>query len=223
MALRTSSSRGLRLIGLIGLMGAMLVPASGAAALYGPPDEPTLEVEVLQPICDGDVPYLQYAVSVTGTTASTATITWINPSNPSQSFVQSDLPLSGAVPWPGAEVDSAGNAVDWPGWRLEGDEWVQGDEWDWVRPNVQVEIAVNPEATVTVAYPPSSPDCLTDPPGETPPLAEAPPAQPVAQVSGPSLPDTGASVGWLAAIGATLLALGGVALLLARKRVSRGQ
>lgn len=219
MVMRTRTRRIGRLTGLAALFGALMIPASGAAALYGPPDEPTLEVEVLQPICDGDVPYLQYAVAVTGTDATTATITWLNPGNPSQNFVQSDLPLSGTVPWPGAEVDGDGNAVDWPGWRLENGEWVQGDQWDWVRPSVQVTIAVNPEATVTVAYPPSSPDCMTDPPGETPPppLADVPPA---AQASA-SLPDTGASVGWLAGLGAALLTLGAVALVFARRRASR--
>ena len=203
------------------MLAAAFVPAAAASA-YGPDEEPTLVIDVLQPICDGDVPYLQYAVSVDNPASppESATITWVNPNDPSQSFVQSGVPLSGTVLWPGAEVDAAGNGIDWPGWTLEGDQWVEGDEWDWVRPSVQVTIAVNPEATVTVPYPPSSPACLTNPPGQVPPPSEAHP--PPAEASGPSsnLASTGASVGWLVAVGAVLVAAG-TALISARKRAGR--
>ena len=66
--------------------------------------------------------------------------------------------------WPGAVPGPNGRGIDWPGWRqLSDGTWVQGDEFDWVRPTVQVLFQVNPEATVTVAYPPSSPNCLTEP------------------------------------------------------------
>ena len=47
---------------------------------------------------------------------------------------------------------------DWPGWRFEGGVWVEGDEFAWVRPSVEVRFEVDlEEATVTVDYPPSSP------------------------------------------------------------------
>ncbi|WP_418275846.1 hypothetical protein ACNHYB_13450 [Isoptericola jiangsuensis] len=133
--------------------------------------EPALTVDVLEPICDGDVPYLQYAVSAEGLDepADDVTITWVNPSG--ANVVQSGLPLSGRVLWPGAEVDGAGNAVDWPGWRLEGGEWVPGDEWDWVRPSVALEFEVNPTATASVGYPESSPACAT-PPGSPEPTID---------------------------------------------------
>ena len=42
--------------------------------------------------------------------------------------------------------------------------WVEGDEFDWVRPSVEVLISVNPETTLTVAYPPSTPTCDPNPP-----------------------------------------------------------
>lgn len=136
-----------------------------------PPDyvpTPTIDVSVHSPICDGDVPYLQYAVEVEGTDNDTVDITWVNPDG--EDVVQSDLPLTGRVLWPGAEVDSEGKPLDWPGWHQEADgEWVVGDEFDWVRNPTQVEFEVNPTDTVTVAYPPSSPQCATNPPGTTAP------------------------------------------------------
>ena len=49
------------------------------------------------------------------------------------------------------------------GRQLSNGTWVEGDEFDWVRPSVQVLFQVNPEATVTLAYPPSTPTCLTSP------------------------------------------------------------
>jgi hypothetical protein len=129
---------------------------------YPPPPEPSLDVSVLQPVCDGDVPYLEYKVVPTGTPNDDVTITWQNPSGPD--VVLADLPLEGRVLWPGAEVDADGDPVDWPGWHQEADgTWAEGDEFDWVRPSVDVLFQVNPEATETVSYPPSSPNCTTSP------------------------------------------------------------
>ncbi|PZR51649.1 peptidase [Xylanimonas oleitrophica] len=207
---------------------------------YAPPPPPTLDLTVLEPICDGDVPYLRYAVDVTGTEASSVTITWIDPGG--DDVVQAGLPMSGRVLWPGAVVGPAGEPLDWPGWRLEGDTWVEGDEFDWVRPSVDVLFQVNPEATVTVAYPPSSPDCATNPPGApagnppsgatSTPAAGAPggagaglPGARAAQpgsapvVPGSSwLPTTGAQVAGTVIGAAVLLALGTAVVVLARRR-----
>jgi hypothetical protein len=147
------------------------------------------------------VPKLTYQVAVTGTDSTTVTITWINPNG--DDVVMTGLPLSGTVLWPGA-VELNGEPVDWPGWSfVDGsdpdsvaDQWVEGDEFDWVRPTVTIRISVNPEAEMTVAYPPSSPDCATDPqggvegvsgPGITPPPTDGLGAQ-VQPMSGVSLP-----------------------------------
>ncbi len=118
------------------------------------------------PVCDGDVPTLDYEVEVTGTEADTLTITFLHPTDPSQNVVYSDVPFSGSLLWPGAEIDDEGNPVDWPGWSFVDGVWVEGDEFDWVRPSVQVrfEADADAEATVTVDYPPSSPDCDANPP-----------------------------------------------------------
>ena len=51
---------------------------------------------VAGPVCDGDVPYLGYSLSVIGTDSDTATITFLHPSDPSQNVVHSGLPLARA-------------------------------------------------------------------------------------------------------------------------------
>lgn len=143
---------------------------SASPSTYVPLDEPTLVTEIFEPICDGDVPYLRYRVVATGIDVDTVTITWINPTG--DDVVQADLPLDGRVLWPGAVVAADGSPLDWPGWRLEDGEWVVGDEFDWVRPSVDVRFEANPELTKTAAYPPSSPSCATNPPGSPEPTIE---------------------------------------------------
>ena len=177
-----------------------------------------LDVTVLTPVCDNDVPKLQYVVTPTGTDRTTVTITWVNPSG--ADVVHADLPLSGTVPWPGAVQDADGKGVDWPGWRLVGDEWVEGDEFDWVRPSVEVAFEVNPGASAVVAYPPSSPVCLTSPPrtdvlsaGPEPAAAPAAPAERAEVLS-----ETGSSAGPIALIAGGLVLAGVGGVLAARRR-----
>jgi hypothetical protein len=216
-----ATARAVAATAAVGAAALLTAPAASAATggdSYVP--EPSMDVTVRNPVCDGDVPYLQYAVEVTGAEAGPLTITWLNPDG--DDVVQTDLPLSGRVPWPGAVVGPDGRGEDWPGWRLEDGEWVEGDEYDWVRPSVDVLFEVNPEAVVTVDYPPSSPDCATNPPGEEP----APPASQVSnqEASAPgdeSLASTGATVGLYAAIAAGLAAVGAAVVLLTR-RARRG-
>ncbi|MCK9795179.1 LPXTG cell wall anchor domain-containing protein [Isoptericola sp. 4D.3] len=228
-------------VGLALGVGAVLAAAPAGAATapspspsttgYPPPEVPTLTAQIFQPECDGDVPYLRYAVTATGTENTTVTLTWINPSG--EDVVQAGLPLSGRVLWPGAVVDGSGAPLDWPGWRLVDGVWVQGDEFDWVRPAVDVKLEVNPELTLTADYPPSSPDCATDPPGNPPPGEEpapgttvpaavpvdgAPPA--AAPPASGFLPQTGAGVAGLVAAAAALVAAGGLAVTVARRRRS---
>ncbi|MEG3614613.1 LPXTG cell wall anchor domain-containing protein [Isoptericola haloaureus] len=190
---------------------------------YGPPPEPSLTVEVLSPICDGDVPYLVYEVTTEGVEPppSDVRIVWVNPGG--EDVVQSELPLSGRVLWPGAVVDGSGNAVDWPGWRLVDGEWVVGDEFDWVRPSVQVTFEVNPTVTTTVAYPPSTPSCSTDPPPGEPPTTEPPASEPPAEAAPPPdgdtpiLPVTGPQLTGLIVLALGLVA-GGAAIVVVRRR-----
>ncbi len=167
-----------------------------------PPATPTINVSVHNPICDNDVPYLEYAIVTTGTDDTTVDITWINPDG--DDVVYTDQPLTGRVLWPGAVVDGQGNPLDWPGWSFVNGEWVEGDEFDWVRPQVSVLFHINPDQTVTVAYPPSSPDCD---------------ANPDTSVGGGSLPNTGSSTAMLGAVAGGLVIAGGGLLLLRKRRL----
>ena len=208
---------------------------------YGAPQVCQLAVHTLSPVCDNDVPYLSYNIAANGSPNTTATITWLNPNGPN--VVYANQPLSGKVLWPGAVPGPGGKGVDWPGWRqLPNGTWVEGDEFNWVRPSVKVKFAVGPEATataqgtatagatataeatVTVAYPPSSPTCLTSPPN-TQVLADNP-VQPAAAVapadpSAAVLSATGSEVQPLLLIGGSLVLIGALTVALvsiARRR-----
>lgn len=172
---------------------------------YAPPGPCELRATLLSPICDNEVPKLRYVVEAIGTPNTTVTITFINPTG--ADVVYADLPLSGTVNWPGAVEDENGRGIDWPGWtQLPDGTWVEGDEFDWVRPSVQVMFEVNPSLTASVAYPPSSPVCLTDPPTEPP-------------TSPPELSSTGSDAGPVLLAGTGLLVAGAFAVaLVARAR-----
>ncbi|MBF0689099.1 MAG: LPXTG cell wall anchor domain-containing protein [Cellulomonas sp.] len=178
-----------------------------------------VDVTILTPVCDNDVPKLRYAVTPVGTDRTSVTIAFVNPGG--DDVVYADQPLSGTVLWPGAVVGADGKGADWPGWRLEGGTWVEGDEFDWVRPSVEVTFEVNPSASAVVAYPPSSPVCLTGPErsdvlvaGPDAPAAAAAPAAERAEV----LSATGSTAGPLALIASGLVLAGVGGVLAARRR-----
>jgi hypothetical protein len=135
-----------------------------------------LTVDFLEPVCDGDVPYLSYSASF-GSATRVSSITFVNPSGPD--FVYTDLPLGGRVLWPGAEVSASGEPLDWPGWtEVSPGVWVEGDEWDWVRPNVTVILSINPSQTAEIGYPPATPLCSANPPtSDTPTPQLLPPTR----------------------------------------------
>jgi hypothetical protein len=151
-------------------------------------------VNVLEPICDGDVPYLGYSASLPG--ATSATITFVNPDG--DDVVYDDLPLSGRVLWPGAVVGADGEPLDWPGWtEVAPDVWVEGDEFDWVRPSVTVVVEVNPSEMFEIEYPPATPLCSANPPPPpggtttTVPGVTTPPTTPIVTEQPPrALPPT---------------------------------
>ena len=66
--------------------------------------------------------------------------------------------------YPGAQVDAAGNPLDWPGWVFDGDEWVVDPTDAFLREGMTVFVEVNPTASDTVSYPPATPLCTADPP-----------------------------------------------------------
>lgn len=157
--------------------------------------------------CVKDVPYVAYSATLEGSTATTTTITFVNPSGPD--VVLSGQPLSGQVPWPGATFDGEGNATDWPGWtQLSSGLWVTGDEYDWSIPTVQVVFDSGPSATTSVSYV----ECgAPENDASTVTTVDNPVATPV-------LSETGATVAPLLAVAGGLVVAGLLALVLTRRR-----
>ncbi|WP_427872173.1 gliding motility-associated C-terminal domain-containing protein [Flavobacterium sp. MMS24-S5] len=114
--------------------------------------------------CSNNVPYVNYSVSPENfTTNNLLTVKWID-SNNNVVATQTNLPLSGNILWPGAEVDSNKNGTDWPGWILNNGIWSEGaDGFEATRNGVKIEFSLNPTVTVSVAYPPATPDCNAHP------------------------------------------------------------
>src|SRR5690606_33804032 len=141
---------------------AALLGSAGAASaevLYPPPPEPTLEVSAGS-LCVGDVPYLEWeathgtdaaSAQVASSDDATVTVTFLNPGGPDH--VLSGQPLSGQIMWPGASADADGNGTDWFGWKIVDGEWVEGEEWDWVVTDADIEIEASQSVVLTVAYP----------------------------------------------------------------------
>jgi gliding motility-associated-like protein/uncharacterized repeat protein (TIGR01451 family) len=114
--------------------------------------------------CSNNVPYVNYSVSPENfTTNNLLTVKWID-SNNNVVATQTNLPLSGDILWPGAEIDSNKNGTDWPGWILNNGIWSEGaDGFEATRNGVKIEFSLNPTVTVSVAYPPATPDCNAHP------------------------------------------------------------
>lgn len=189
-----------------------LTPCDAEAQGYAPSSPCQLTVKT-QTQCINDVPQISYQAVALGTSATTATITFVNPNG--ANIVLANQPLSGTVLWPGASVDANGNPTDWPGWtQLASGEWVKGDAYDWTLPKLTMEFKVNPETAAVVTYPPATPAC--GPTGGTSSAG-------VTQVSAVStsvstLSSTGATVTPLLAIAGGLVVVGLGAVLVVRRR-----
>lgn len=215
--------RALALTAAVGAAVLLAGPAAQASTDDGyVPAQPAMRLTTLVSACEADAAYLDYAIEVEGTENDTVTVTWIDPDG--EDVVQTGLPLSGRLLWPGMVVGEDGRGADWPGWRFDDGEWVQGDEYDWVRPSVDVRFEVNPNVLVTTVYPPSAPGCATNPPGHDDPIVvdqSASGSGPSAAAQGRSLAETGATVGLYAAAAAGLAGIGAVVVLVSR-RARRG-
>lgn len=133
------------------------------AAGYAPRGGCQLVVVGAVSACVGGAPVLDYAVRPEGTDHTSLSITWLAPDG--ADIVYSGLPLTGRVLWPGVVIE-AGQVVDWPGWTRTADgQWVVGDEYDWVRPEVSLLLQVNPQVQTSVGYPPETAPCA-DPPAQ---------------------------------------------------------
>jgi LPXTG-motif cell wall-anchored protein len=165
-------------------------------------------------VCQADIPYIQYAIEVSGTPNTTATITFID-NKGVEVARHENQPFTGKLIYPGASV----NPADWPGWKLENGKWVIDPTDANFRDGLTVRVEVNPTATASVTYPPATELCngptftdsqapTTTTPAQQTPTTTAPPAQqaPVTQ-----LPSTGSnSTGLIAGLGLLLLLAGGV-------------
>ncbi|MGC4175643.1 hypothetical protein [Demequina sp.] len=147
---------------------------------------PTLEGTVFAAECKDDVPWIVYDVKLNdpyglSTDDGTATFTFTAPGS-SETFTKTVPIGNGQFLWPGATATDNGDgtytATGWPGWALDGDEWVSvGDEnYGWTRDGVDVLIEVNPEMTVHLNYPPPTALCVAGPP-EVHGELDAPPAK----------------------------------------------
>jgi hypothetical protein len=175
-----------------------------------------LDIAAVGAECRSDIPYFAYDVDWPG--GGTATITFINPTG--ADIVHENMPLSGAVLWPGANDDPA----DWPGWILQNGVWVEGDDgFLWARGTIQVQFEVNPTAIVSVSYPPASVACAGPQNASVPTTPDvvggvtitAPPV--TDQVEGvEQLPFTGVDAGPLMVIAFAILALGTLLVLSTR-------
>ena len=158
-------------------------------------------------VCRGDVPWLDYSLEPEGTPNVTTTLVWGDENG--KHYTMADLPLTGSVMWPGAEVDADGHATDWPGWSLVDGVWVEHDEWDWVRPQVPLTFHVNPSAQIPASYPEATAPCANPPTVQTAVLAEDDRSAVLAM--------TGSDARHLGLVAAALVVLGGL-LIVARSR-----
>ncbi|WP_129339360.1 peptidase [Cellulomonas endophytica] len=169
------------------------------------------------PECTDDAPHLDYAATVSGRTASTADVTFVNPDG--EDVTYTGLPLQGSVPWPGSTVAADGRVTDWPGWtRSAAGAWRVGDDFAWATgSDLRVVVAAGGlSTTATVAYPSTGATCV---PVRAAVLAD--PGTPAGGVRSAVLAATGAGVVPAAGVAAALVAVGAGAVALGRRRATQ--
>ena len=172
--------------------------------------------------CVNHAPYISYDITPFGFTPSGgATLTFYDLDG---NLVDSThvANLTGRVLYPGAQVDGAGTATDWPGWKFENGQWVADPTDAHLRDGLRVVVEVNPTSEGTVSYPGAASACADPapvPPTTLPPSIVPPTIVPPGVQAPGALPSTGSSSTVpfvLAAFG--LIAVGGLTLLLGRRR-----
>ncbi len=113
--------------------------------------------------CNNGLPSVSYSVTANYTVTSLS-VKWID--SQSQIVAQdSGLPLNGTMLWPGAEKNSLGNAIDWPGWIFSGSRWVEGaDGFEHTVPDASIQFSVKPGQNYAVKYPLTTAGCAPVPP-----------------------------------------------------------
>lgn len=117
--------------------------------------------------CRLDAPWMTYEIDTHNldTTGETLTVTWRDGSGrvvKTQEIPLDGGPISGALLWPGAEVNADGIGIMWPGWRAA----LPGETPEFenlvldstlpeygLRAHTDVTFSINPSATTLVEYP----------------------------------------------------------------------
>lgn len=181
-------------------------------------DDASLAGSLAATECVGDVPWIDYQVTLTDPdneiteTAATLRITGSGQSVEIPLGTLVDDSLSGRVLWPGASVGADGTGTGWPGWTNESGVWEQTTgNFAWTRGPITATIHVNPEVVVPLSYPVASPVCAN-------PASES--GLPLTYSGEDALASTGSTVSWIAVgVGAAALALGGGLIAARRRRV----
>ena len=235
---------------VVGLAAATMAPITTHAQTGGDPAQPvtaggdyvtttvpqsSLDVSGFSPECIRTVPFIRYTIVSRGfTPTSTQATLDIKDRNGNLIKSQTVSSFSGSVVWPGASVDSSGNATDWPGWKRAGDgvSWIPDPTDAFLREGLTITVTVNPSvsAVAAVSYPATTSPCA-NPPGNSPPTTLVPGQTPPTTVCVPGqnndrnpaddcaeLPRTGGNGSGNAMLigGATLLA--GLLFLTATRR-----
>lgn len=205
-----------KILGLsVAVLIAMALPSVAYAAddNYTPvnPTTPTLAGSSAVADCEADAPWITYSITLTdpeSQATSHSAVLFMTNGTSSLEIPLADLTdnrSEGRVLWPGASVDSSGNANGWPGWAFENGQWVETTgNFAWTRGNITAQLRVNPELTVPLSYPEATPSCVAGP-----------------RVSGSatSLPATGLSAAVLpiGIVGGAVVIAGAVLLILRRR------
>lgn len=178
-ARHAGAGRRWRLALAVGLMMAAAVPATAAAqdsdgghyVTTTTAQGQSLDVSGFFADCIRDAPFINYTIVPVGFTPveNSATLDIRAVDGTHLEILEVDS-LSGQIIWPGATVDSAGNATDWPGWQLadDGVSWIPDTGDSFVRDGLVIVVTVDSTtATAGVAYVPDSAPCA-NPPGDRP-------------------------------------------------------
>lgn len=133
----------------------------------------SIDVSGFSPVCIRNAPFVSYTIVPIGFTPASPTATLVVKTvTGSVLETINGASLSGTFIWPGATVDAAGRATDWPGWKIapDGVSWIPDPSDAITRDGLVIDVTVNPAATATarVNYVGSSSPCA-NPPDVTPP------------------------------------------------------
>lgn len=122
--------------------------------------------------CQDNAPYLSYevqGVSQSRTSASPATIEWIN-SNGSIIQQNQNQPLHGEILFPGTEISDTGETVAYPGWKKNNGNWnsVNDSLASIINPGARIRVTVGASQLLDITYPTSTTGCLTAPTSSLP-------------------------------------------------------